>query len=380
MTSLFDATSHEHQLSRIDREGDALEATLKPGEYGIEFSDAPNSWTFSRSIQNAMATLAEQFGEQMLFMGEDMEVAGAFGMNLGLKAKGHQPKLLDMPLSEAIIIHSATGAALGGMRPLAEIQFGGFASLAMNPLVNNAAQLRWRWGAEVPLTVRIPLGAKTRSGPFHANMIESWLTNDPGLVIVSPSNPQDAYDLLIESHHLPDPVVYLEHIGLYGLRGGMTGWGKSINQVVDTESVEKRLESGNSSIGSARIVRGGKDITIVTWGAMVHVALDAAREASKKGTEVEVVDLRTLVPFDSETCINSVLRTGRLIVLQESQWTGGFGHTVSSRIVEESFWRMESPPIVIGALDTPVPFSPTLEDHTIPSVGVVVRHIERACT
>ena len=379
VTSLFDATSHENQLSRIDRDGDVPEAVLRSGEYGIEFSDAPNSWTFSRSIQNAMATLAEQFGEQMLLMGEDMEVAGAFGMNLGLKAKGHQSKLLDMPLSEAIIIHSATGAALGGMRPMAEIQFGGFASLAMNPLVNNAAQLRWRWGAEVPLTVRIPLGAKTRSGPFHANMIESWLTNDPGLVIVSPSNPQDAYDLLIESHHLPDPVVYLEHIGLYGLRGGMTGWGKSINQIVDTNSVQERLESGNSSIGSARIVRGGKDMTIVTWGAMVHVALDAAEEASRRGTEVEVVDLRTLVPFDSETCINSVLRTGRLIVLQESQWTGGFGHTVSSRIVEESFWRMESPPIVIGALDTPVPFSPTLEDHTIPSVRVVVRHIERAC-
>ena len=380
VTSLFDATSHEQQINRIDREGEVPEAILRSGEYGIKFSDAPNSWTFSRSIQNAMATLAEQFGEKMLFMGEDMEVAGAFGMNLGLRAKGHQQKLLDMPLSEAIIIHSATGAALGGMRPLAEIQFGGFASLAMNPLVNNAAQLRWRWGAEVPMTVRIPLGAKTRSGPFHANMIESWLTNDPGLVIVFPSNPQDAYDLLIESHHLPDPVVYLEHIGLYGLRGGMTGWGKSINQIVDTNSVDQRLESGNISIGSARIVRGGEDITIVTWGAMVHVALDAAREASKKGTEVEVVDLRTLVPFDSETCINSVLRTGRLIVLQESQWTGGFGHTVSSRIVEETFWRMESPPIVIGALDTPVPFSPTLEDHTIPSVGVVVRHIERACT
>ncbi|RJU87839.1 MAG: hypothetical protein DWB89_00625 [Candidatus Poseidoniales archaeon] len=380
VTSLFDATSHEQQISRIERGGEIPEAVLSSGEYGIKFSDASNSWTFSRSIQNAMATLAEQFGEQMLFMGEDMEVAGAFGMNLGLRAKGHQAKLLDMPLSEAIIIHSATGAALGGMRPLAEIQFGGFASLAMNPLVNNAAQLRWRWGAEVPMTIRIPLGAKTRSGPFHANMIESWLTNDPGLVIVFPSNPQDAYDLLIESHHLPDPVVYLEHIGLYGLRGGMTGWGNSINQIVDTKSVDQRLESGNISIGSARIVRGGRDITIVTWGAMVHVALDAAREASKKGTEVEVVDLRTLVPFDSETCINSVLRTGRLIVLQESQWTGGFGHTVSSRIVEESFWRMESPPIVIGALDTPVPFSPTLEDHTIPSVGVVVRHIERACT
>ena len=379
VTSFFDATSHEHQLSRIDREGEIPDAIIEQGEHAIKFSDAPNSWTFSRSIQNAMASLAEQFGEQMIFMGEDMEVAGAFGMNLGLKAKGHQSKLLDMPLSEAIIIHSATGAALGGMRPLAEIQFGGFASLAMNPLVNNAAQLRWRWGAEVPLTVRIPLGAKTRSGPFHANMIESWLTNDPGLVIVFPSNPQDAYDLLIESHHLPDPVVYLEHIGLYGLRGGMTGWGKSINQIVDTTSVQQRLEEGKNSIGDARVVRGGNDVTIVTWGAMVHVALDAAKEVARRGLEVEVVDLRTLVPFDSETCVNSVLRTGRLIVLQESQWTGGFGHTVSSRIVEESFWRMESPPIVIGALDTPVPFSPTLEDHTIPSVGVVTRHIERAC-
>ena len=210
-------------------------------------------------------------------------------------------------------------------------------------------------------------------------MIESWLTNDPGLVIVFPSNPQDAYDLLIESHHLPDPVVYLEHIGLYGLRGGMTGWGKSINQIVDTTSVQQRLEEGKNSIGDARVVRGGNDVTIVTWGAMVHVALDAAKEVARRGLEVEVVDLRTLVPFDSETCVNSVLRTGRLIVLQESQWTGGFGHTVSSRIVEESFWRMESPPIVIGALDTPVPFSPTLEDHTIPSVGVVTRHIERAC-
>ena len=156
-----------------------------------------------------MVSLADKYGESIVFMGEDMEVAGAFGMNLPLKARGHSDKLLDMPLSEAIIIHSATGAALGGMRPLAEIQFGGFAALAMNPLINNAAQLRWRWGAEVPLTVRIPLGAKTRSGPFHANMIESWFANDPGLIIVFPSTPQDAYDLLVESHALNDPVVYL---------------------------------------------------------------------------------------------------------------------------------------------------------------------------
>ena len=135
---------------------------LNDGELSIEFSNAPSSSTYSRAIQNAMVKLAEMHSENIVFMGEDMEIAGAFGMNIPLKAKGHSSKLLDMPLSESIIINSATGAALGGMKPVAEIQFGGFAALAMNALVNNAAQLRWRWGADVPLTVRIPLGAKTR--------------------------------------------------------------------------------------------------------------------------------------------------------------------------------------------------------------------------
>ncbi len=379
ITSLHDASTHSEQFDRLGVSLSGDDSPVSIGEVDIEFSDAANSWTYSKAIQNGMVSLADKYGESIVFMGEDMEVAGAFGMNLPLKARGHSDKLLDMPLSEAIIIHSATGAALGGMRPLAEIQFGGFAALAMNPLINNAAQLRWRWGAEVPLTVRIPLGAKTRSGPFHANMIESWFANDPGLVIVFPSTPQDAYDLLVESHALNDPVVFLEHIGLYGLRGGKTGWGHSINQIVDTNSVHKRLANGENSIGEARVVRGGKDVTIVTWGAMVHVALEAAETAAKRGIEVEIVDLRTLLPFDAQSCIDSVRRTGRLIVLQEAQYTGGLGHTVSSRILEEAFWNLENAPVVIGALDTPVPFSPPLEDHTIPTSDLVVRHIRRMC-
>ncbi len=379
ITSLHDASTHSEQFDRFGVSLSGDDSPVSIGEVDIEFSDAANSWTYSKAIQNGMVSLADKYGESIVFMGEDMEVAGAFGMNLPLKARGHSDKLLDMPLSEAIIIHSATGAALGGMRPLAEIQFGGFAALAMNPLINNAAQLRWRWGAEVPLTVRIPLGAKTRSGPFHANMIESWFANDPGLVIVFPSTPQDAYDLLVESHALNDPVVFLEHIGLYGLRGGKTGWGHSINQIVDTNSVHKRLANGENSIGEARVVRGGKDVTIVTWGAMVHVALEAAETAAKRGIEVEIVDLRTLLPFDAQSCIDSVRRTGRLIVLQEAQYTGGLGHTVSSRILEEAFWNLENAPVVIGALDTPVPFSPPLEDHTIPTSDLVVRHIRRMC-
>ena len=379
VTSLHDATTHSEQFDRFGVSLSGGEGPVPIGEVDIEFSDAANSWTYSKAIQNGMVSLADKYGDSIVFMGEDMEVAGAFGMNLPLKARGHSNKLLDMPLSEAIIIHSATGAALGGMRPLAEIQFGGFAALAMNPLINNAAQLRWRWGAEVPLTVRIPLGGKTRSGPFHANMIESWFANDPGLIIVFPSTPQDAYDLLVESHALNDPVLYLEHIGLYGLRGGNTGWGHSINQIVDTDSVHQRLANGDNSIGEARVVRGGKDVTIVTWGAMIHVALEAAEVAAKRGIEVEIVDLRTILPFDAKTCIESVRRTGRLIVLQESQYTGGLGHTVSSRILEEAFWNLENAPVVIGALDTPVPFSPPLEDHTIPTSELVTRHIRRMC-
>lgn len=379
VTSLHSAPSHEEQLSRISGDSVGTESEMKAGERALKFSESANSWTYSKAIQNGLVDLAEKYGDQIVFMGEDMEIAGAFGINLPLKARGHENKLLDMPLSESIIVNSAAGAALGGMRPMAEIQFGGFAALAMNALVNNAAQLRWRWGAEVPMTIRIPLGGKTRSGPFHANMIESWFTNDPGLVIVSPSNPQDAYDLLIEAHALNDPVVFLEHIGLYGLRGGKTGWGDSINQLVDTESVHRRIAEGSTSIGSAKVVRGGRDLTIVTWGAMVHVAMNASSEMAKRGVEVEVIDIRTLAPFDSKTCIGSVQKTGRLLVLQESQWSGGFGHTICNRIVEESFWKLEYPPIVIGSLDTPVPFSPTLEDHTIPSSELVVRHIERAC-
>jgi pyruvate/2-oxoglutarate/acetoin dehydrogenase E1 component len=379
VTSLQDATTHSEQINRIGGDIEGGGSVLESGVCSIEFSDAPNSWTYSKAIQNAMVTLAEKYAETIVFMGEDMELAGAFGLNLPLKARGHSNKLLDMPLSEAIIIHSATGAALGGMRPVAEIQFGGFAALAMNPLINNAAQLRWRWGAEVPLTVRIPLGAKTRSGPFHANMIESWFANDPGLIIVFPSTPQDAYDMLVEAHALDDPVVYIEHIGLYGLRGGKTGWGESISQLVDTDSVHARLARGESSIGQAHVVRGGKDVTIVTWGAMVHVALNAAREAAQRGIEAEIIDLRTILPFDAQTCIDSVRNTGRLLVLQESQYTGGFGHTVSSRILEEAFWNLESAPVVLGALDTPVPFSPTLEDHTIPSAELVLRHLRRMC-
>ena len=378
ITSLHDADSQSTRLKRIGEQSISISpGPVEVGTTTMKFSEERSAWTMARAIQNGMVSIAERYGRSTVFMGEDMEVAGAFGMNIPLKTAGHADLLLDMPLSEAAIIHSATGAALGGMRPMAEIQFGGFAALAMNALINNAAQLRWRWGADVPLTVRIPLGAKTRSGPFHANMIESWMMNDPGLVILFPSCPQDAYDLLIEGAALPDPVIFLEHIGMYGLRGGLTGWGDSINQDVNTKPVNQRIDSGEkvAEIGRAKTIRGGRDVTIITWGAMVHIARHAAEIVAKEGVETEIIDLRTLAPLDAETCVKSVQRTGRMMILQESQWSGGFGHTVSSRILEEAFWALEAAPVVVGALDTPVPFSPPLEDHTIPDVQLVVEHL-----
>jgi len=370
VTSLHDADTHDDHLRRINGVAEVTHgpAPLPPGEMAWSYAES-GGWTYARAIQQAMADIATTFGDDCVFIGEDMEVAGAFGMNMALKNAGHSDKLLDMPLCEAIIVHTGVGAALSGMRPMVEIQFGGFAALGYNALVNNAAMLRWRWGADCPMTVRIPLGARTRSGPFHANMIESWFANDPGLVVLAPGTPQDAYDLLVESAHLPDPTLMLEHIGLYGLRGGLTGWGMNINQVVDTETVSNAMAKGERyKLGRAGVIRGGSDITLVTWGAMVHIALEAAEALSKDGVEVEIVDLRTLLPFDAETCVASVHRTGRLAVLQEGQWSGGLGHTVQSRILESCFYELEAAPVVIGALDTPVPFSPPLENHTVPSV------------
>jgi 2-oxoisovalerate dehydrogenase E1 component len=369
VTTLNDAETHMDHLNRLRGEqGSYSSSELEVGNCTLEYVEK-GGWTYARAIQQAMTDIAERYGDDSVFIGEDMEVAGAFGMNISLKNAGHSDKLVDMPLCEAVIVHTGIGAALSGMRPMVEIQFGGFAALGYNALINNAAMLRWRWGADCPMTIRIPLGAKTRSGPFHANMIESWFANDPGLVVIAPGTPQDAYDLLVEAAELEDPVVMLEHIGLYGLRGGLTGWGQNINQKVETSKVQTAIDNKQRyKIGKAEVIRGGRDVTLVTWGAMLHIAKKAAETLSQEGIEVEIIDLRTLLPFDAQTCINSVLRTGRLVVLQEGQWNGGLGHTIQSRILESCFYALESKPAVIGALDTPVPFSPPLENYTIPSL------------
>jgi pyruvate/2-oxoglutarate/acetoin dehydrogenase E1 component len=186
--------------------------------------------------------------------------------------------------------------------------------------------------------------------------------------------------MIMEASALPDPVLILEHIGLYGLRGGKTGWEMNINQHVETEPVNAAVASGQQHcIGKSTVVRGGSDVTLVTWGAMVHLALEAASTMSSEGVEVEVIDVGTLMPFDAQPCVDSVLRTGRLVVLHEAQWSGGLGHTIQSRIMESAFYALEAAPVVVGALDTPVPFSPPLENHTIPDVAHVESVLRTVC-
>ena len=186
VTSISDADTHENHLNRLRTNNFAHSPSpLEVGISSLEYAEK-GGWTYARAIQQAMVDIANRHGDNCVFIGEDMEVAGAFGMNIALKNSGHDDKLVDMPLCEAAIAYTGTGAALSGMRPMVEIQFGGFAALGFNALVNNAAMLRWRWGADCPMTIRIPLGAKTRSGPFHANMIESWFANDPGIIVLAP--------------------------------------------------------------------------------------------------------------------------------------------------------------------------------------------------
>ena len=193
-------------------------------------------------------------------------------------------------------------------------------------------------------------------------MIESWYANDPGLIVVAPGTPQDAYDLLVEAAAIDDPVLFLEHIGLYGLRGGRTGWGQNINQNVETESVNKAVENGTPyKIGKSEVIRGGEDLTLLTWGSMLHVAKEVADKLSSENIEIEIIDARTLIPFDAETCVSSVIRTGSLVVLQEGQWVWRNWPFYAIKNPRDAFYALESVPVVIGALDTPVPFSPPLK-------------------
>jgi 2-oxoisovalerate dehydrogenase E1 component beta subunit len=294
--------------------------------------------------------------KRVFVIGEDVGVyGGAFKVTLGFQDEFGPWRVIDAPLSETAIVGSCTGAAIMGMRPVAEMQFADFISCAWDQLVTVAAKQRWRAGTPVPITVRLPSGGGFSGGPFHSQNPESSFAHIPGLKVVCPATPEDAKGLLASAIQDPNPVLYFEHKHLY--------------RRIKGEVPDGRYET---PFGKARIHREGGDISVITWGAMVYTADEAAKALEPDGVSVEIVDLRTLVPWDKKAVLESVRKTSKVLVLHEDTHTGGFGGEIAATIAEEAFEDLDGPIKRVTAPDTPVPFSPALEKVFIPQVEDVL--------
>lgn len=294
--------------------------------------------------------------QRVFVLGEDVGVyGGAFKVTQGFQEEFGPWRVLDMPLSETAIVGGATGAALMGLRPVAEMQFADFVSCAWDQLVTVAAKQHYRAGTPIPIVLRLPSGGGFSGGPFHSQNPESSFAHVPGLKIVCPATPHDAKGLLASAIADPNPVLYFEHKHLYRRIKG---------DVPD--------ERFTIPFGEARTHRAGDDVTVVTWGAMVHTAGEAAAQLDEEGIGVEILDLRTLIPWDRAAVLDSVRRTSKVLVLHEDTRTGGFGAEIAATIAEEAFEHLDAPLKRIAAPDSPAPFSPPLETAYIPQVDDVV--------
>jgi 2-oxoisovalerate dehydrogenase E1 component beta subunit len=294
--------------------------------------------------------------KRVFVLGEDVGVyGGAFKVTLGFQEEFGPWRVLDTPLSETAIMGGATGAALMGMRPVAEMQFADFVSCAWDHLVTIAAKQRWRAGTAVPIVLRLPSGGGFSGGPFHSQNPESSFAHIPGLKVICPSTPEDAKGLLISAIEDPNPCLFMEHKHLY--------------RRIKAEVPDGRY---TTPIGKARIHREGGDVSVITWGAMVYTADEAAQRLESDGVSVEVVDLRTILPWDKEAVLATARKTSKVLVLHEDTRTGGFGAEIAATIAEEAFEDLDAPIKRIAAPDSPVPFSPPLEKAFIPQVDDVV--------
>ena len=294
----------------------------------------------------------------VFLIGEDVGVyGGAFKVTEGLIDRFGKERVIDTPISEAAIVGAACGAALMGMKPVAEFQFIDFISCGFDLLTNYAAKCRYRWGANIPAVFRGPCGSGVRAGPFHSLNAESFFLNTAGLKMVEPSTAHDAKGLIKAAIRDPDPVLFFEHKKLYRL-----------------PRLREELPQNDYivEIGKARTAREGRDLSIFTFGAMVLTALDAAEELEKEGLDLEVIDLRTLAPLDKEAILASVKKTNRALILHEASLTGGIGGEIAAIISQEAFEWLDAPVVRVASIDTPVPYSPPLEDYYLPQVKDVL--------
>ena len=294
----------------------------------------------------------------VFLIGEDIGAyGGAFKATKGFQEHFGPERVIDSVLSEAAIIGAATGAALAGMRPNAEMQFADFVTCAFNQLVTNASKIYYRWGIPVPMVVRLPSGGYIHGGPYHSASTEAWFAHVPGLKVVAPSTPSDAKGLIKAAVRDNNPVMFFEFKYLY-------------------RRVKGEVTDGDITvpIGKGDVKREGGDVTIITYGSTVHFSLEASEIISKEdGIETKVVDLRTLLPLDRDLIIDAVRATGRALVVHEDTLTGGVGGEVAALIAEHAFQDLDAPVKRIGALDAPVPFAPTLEAAHLPDTARIVQ-------
>ncbi len=297
--------------------------------------------------------------ERVFLMGEDIGVyGGAFKVTEGLLEKYGERRVIDSPISEQAIVGSAIGASYMGMRPVCEIQFIDFIACCFDMLTNFAATSRYRNGAGVPIVVRGPCGGGVAGGPFHSLNPEAFFLNTPGLKMVEPSTPYDAKGLIKAAIRDDDPVLFFEHKLLYR--------NPKIKQEVPSDDYIV-------PIGKAAIRREGTDLSIITYGAMVYTALEAAERLEQEGLDVEVIDLRTLMPFDRETILESVKKTSKVIILHEATRTGGMAGELTAVINEEAFEYLDGPVTRVTSIDTPVPYAPPLETFFLPQVDDILK-------
>ena len=299
------------------------------------------SLTYLEAIREAQARALKE-DDRVFIYGQDVGAfGGAFKATKGL-AKEFPGRVLDTPISEDAMVGTAIGAALEGMRPIVEMQFADFSSIALNQILNNAGTHYWRTNVPVPITVRLPSGGTKGSGPFHSQSMEALYAHYPGLIVVTPATVEDAYSMLLDAVAIDDPVVYCEHKYLY------------------YHLKADKLPNDRLPIGTARIARPGRDLSIVTYSAMVHEALTVAEEMAADGFEIEVVDLRSVKPLVTSTVLASVARTGRLLCVGESFPWGGVTAEVIARVATEGFHLLDAAPRRVNAKDTPIPYHPNL--------------------
>jgi len=295
----------------------------------------------------AKSALAEEMRRDRLVwaLGEDLGRGGVFGQYKGLVEEFGPDRISDAPISEAAIMGAAVGAAMTGTRPVVEMRFADFALCAVDELVNQAAKARYMFGGQtkVPMVIREPMGMWRSSAAQHSQSLESWYTHIPGLVVVCPSTSHDNHGLLKTAIRSDDPVVYMEHKNLWALEG----------EVPDGEPIP---------FGVARTVREGGDVTIVSWSATVHRAVEAAEKLDQEGVSAEVIDLRTLWPWDEAAVLASVEKTGRLVVAHESVGVGGFGAEVAAVVSEKAFGALKAPVRRVASPRVPIAYAPPLED------------------